>query len=184
MRCTCYEIGGDVFSLAELNCCVIRGGLSRPISPKNPYVDVPKKSNAYRFYALDRVDTRINFVLNTGDFSCPQTIPVLTPDRLQSQLDAAAALFVRSQLTVDVSKRVITIPKICDVYRHDFGNGDHTVAIMFCVTFLNGNDREDVMRLLQNESQGPLYMKYQPTSEQYYSCLKAWTDKQNGSDEG
>jgi hypothetical protein len=180
MRCTCYEIGGDVFSLAELNGCVIRGNLSRPIAPKGPYVDVPKKSNAYRFYALDRVDTRFNFVLNTGDSSCPQMIPVLTPDRLQSQLDAAAALFVQSQLTVDVSKRVITLPKICDVYRHDFGNGDHTVAIMFCVTFLRESDREDVIRMIQNESHVPLYMKHQPTSEQYYSCLKPWKEKQNG----
>lgn len=180
MRCTCYEIGGDVFSLAELNGCVIRGNLSRPIAPKSPYVDVPKKSNAYRFYALDRVDTRFNFVLNTGDSSCPQMIPVLTPDRLQSQLDAAAALFVQSQLNVDVSKRVITLPKICDVYRHDFGNGDHTVAIMFCVAFLSESDREDVIRMIQNESHVPLYMKHQPTSEQYYSCLKPLKEKHNG----
>jgi hypothetical protein len=63
MRTSCYEIGGDVFSLAELHCCVIRGKLSRPVGVKPPYIEPPKKSNAYRFYALDYTDPRINFVI-------------------------------------------------------------------------------------------------------------------------
>lgn len=63
MRASCYEIGGDVFSLAELQSCIIRGNMSRPLSPKPPYVDVPKKSNAYRYYALDYIDPRVNFIV-------------------------------------------------------------------------------------------------------------------------
>lgn len=63
MRASCYEIGGDVFSLAEIQSCIIRGNMSRPISPKPPYVDVSKKSNAYRYYALKYTDPRVNFVL-------------------------------------------------------------------------------------------------------------------------
>jgi hypothetical protein len=176
MRTTCYEIGGDIFSLAELNNCVIRGNLSRAVSPKPPYIDAPRKSNAYRFYALERVDTRINFVLNTGDSSCPQTVPVLTPDRLQEQLDAFCSLFVENQLSIDVSKRVIVLPRVCAIYRNDFGNGDDTVAVMFCVTFLSDANREAVIRMLKNESQVPLYMKHQPISENYHSCLMLWKD--------
>ena len=63
MRASCYEIGGDVFSLAEIQSCIIRGNMSRPVNPKPPYVDVSKKSNAYRFYALKYTDPRVNFVL-------------------------------------------------------------------------------------------------------------------------
>lgn len=63
MRASCYEIGGDVFSLAEIQSCIIRGKMSRPVSPKPPYVDVQKKSNAYRYYALDYTDPRVNFIL-------------------------------------------------------------------------------------------------------------------------
>lgn len=174
MRTTCYEIGGDVFSLAELNNCVIRGNLSRAVSPKPPYIDAPRKSNAYRFYALERVDTRINFVLNTGDMSCPQTVPVLTPESLQDQLDTFSALFVQTQLSLDANKRVIVLPRVCSVYRNDFGNGDESVAIMFCVTFLNSAEREAVIRMFKNEAQGPIYMKVQPISETYHSCLKLW----------
>jgi len=177
MRTTCYEIGGDVFSLAELNNCVIRGNLSRAVSPKPPYVDAPRKSNAYRFYALEQVDARINFVLNTGDSSCPQTVPVLTPNNLQDELDAFSSLFVQSQLSVDVPKRVIVLPRICAIYRNDFGNGDDTVAIMFCITFLNDGVKNDVLRLLKNESNVPVYMKLQPISEQYHSRLKLWKEQ-------
>lgn len=63
MRTSCYEIGKDVFSLSELHCCVLRGKMSKPFNLKPPYPDVPKKSMSYRFYALDFVDPRINFVL-------------------------------------------------------------------------------------------------------------------------
>lgn len=175
MRTTCYEIGGDVFSLAELNNCVIRGNLSRAVSPKPPYIDAPRKSNAYRFYALERVDSRINLVLNTGDSSCPQAVVVLTPDKLQDQLDAISSHFVQSQLSVDVSKRVIVLPRVCAVYRNDFGNGDDTVAIMFCVTFLSDGVREKVVSILKDQSV-PMYMKHQPISEVYHSCLKLWKD--------
>jgi len=63
MRASCYEIGGDVFSLAEIQGCIIRGSMSRPVSPRPPYVDVPKKSNAYRFYALKYADPRVSFIV-------------------------------------------------------------------------------------------------------------------------
>lgn len=63
MRTMCYEIGGDVFSLAELNASIIRGKMSRPINPKPPYIDASRKSNPYRFYALEYSDARVNFVL-------------------------------------------------------------------------------------------------------------------------
>ena len=63
MRTHCYEIGGDVFSLAELECCVIRGNMDRGIHLKAPFVREPKKSRAHYTYALDQIDPRINFVL-------------------------------------------------------------------------------------------------------------------------
>jgi len=63
-RSSCYEIGEDVFSLAELECCVIRGKTSRPSHPKPPFVDAPKKSMPYQMmYGLGATDFRINFIL-------------------------------------------------------------------------------------------------------------------------
>ena len=63
MRASCYEIGGDIFSLAEIQSCIIRGNMARATSHKPPYIGVSKKSNAYRFYALEFTDPRVNFVL-------------------------------------------------------------------------------------------------------------------------
>ena len=63
MRTTSYEIGDDVFSLAEINASILRGKMSRPVNPKPPYIEAPKKSNAHRIYALEYSDARINFVL-------------------------------------------------------------------------------------------------------------------------
>lgn len=63
-RCSCYEIGGDVFSLSELECCVIRGNTSRPSNIKPPFVNVHKKSRPYQLmYGLGATDHRINFLL-------------------------------------------------------------------------------------------------------------------------
>lgn len=63
MRTSCYEIGNDVFSLSEMYCCVLRGKMSKPSNLKPPYPEAPKKSNPYRFYALDYNDPKINFIL-------------------------------------------------------------------------------------------------------------------------
>ena len=63
-RCSCYEIGEDVLSLAELECCVIRGKTSRPTRIKAPFVEAPTKSKPYRLmYGLGFTDYRINFIL-------------------------------------------------------------------------------------------------------------------------
>lgn len=62
-RCSCYEIGEDVFSLAELECCVIRGNTSRPSHIKPPFADAPKTSRPYRMYGISATDFRINFIL-------------------------------------------------------------------------------------------------------------------------
>ncbi|KAI2502256.1 hypothetical protein MHU86_12228 [Fragilaria crotonensis] len=111
-RTSCYEIGGDVFSLAELYHCVLRGNMSKPVSPKHPYIDIPRKSSAYSIYALTYTDPRIIFMLNTGDSSCSQAIPVLRSDRLESQLQAASTKFIQRHLVIDDARRVILIPKV------------------------------------------------------------------------
>ena len=62
-RCSCYEIGDDVFSLSELECMVIRGKLGRPVHARSPFVEPPKKSRSYLMYALASSDYRVNFIL-------------------------------------------------------------------------------------------------------------------------
>jgi len=170
-RCSCYEIGGDVFSLAELECCIIRGRMSAPVNARSPYVDAPKSSAGYRFYALRTVDPRINFVLNQGDTSSLPTVPVLNPEVMEEQLNAATSAFLSRQVTVDVSKRVILVPKICDVYRKDFGEGDPYDCVSFCLQYLDEATQEKIIELFTDETNAPS-IRYRSSSDHFQSNLQ------------
>ncbi|KAG7351309.1 DUF547 domain containing protein [Nitzschia inconspicua] len=171
MRTSCYEIGGDVFSLAELQCCVIRGKLSKPVAPKPPYIEPPKKSNAYRYYALGFTDCQVHFVLSTGDTACPVSIPVLSPATVDEQLiESCAAFLDNNQLIVDTRKRAVTLPKVCEVYKHDFGNGDSLSILKFCVRGMDADTKNFVRSLLMDEKN--LTIKFQNTPDQYHSSLR------------
>ena len=168
-RTSCYEIGGDVFSLAELYHCVLRGSLSKPVSPKIPYFDIPRKSSAYSVYALKYTDPRIAFILNTGDVSCPQAVPVLQADKLEVQLDSETSSFIQRHFVIDESRRVIYLPKLCEVYRNDFGNGDSLSCLSFCLRYLSSDTQSVVQGLTKEEN---LYtIKYLPCAEQYRQLL-------------
>lgn len=168
MRTACYEIGGDVFSLAELYCCVLRSKMSKPINPKPPYIEAPKKSQGYRHYALDCRDPRLNFVLNTGDVACPRDIPVLRPYILEQQLNDAAAIFLRQELEIDPKKSVIILPKICEVYKNDFG-GDALSCLKFCLGGLDEGTASTIRVMMMDMSN--LVIRYQHTTDQYHTSL-------------
>jgi hypothetical protein len=171
MRTSCYEIGGDVFSLAELQCCVIRGKMSKPVAPKPPYVEPPKKSNAYRHYALGYTDSRVHFLLNTGDTACPASVPVLSPRFVDQQLKECCAAFMdNNQLVVDTRRRTIILPKVCEVCKHDFGGGDSLSILKICFGGMDGDTSTFVRLLLMDEKN--LIIKFQRTPEQYHSSLR------------
>lgn len=171
MRCSCYEIGGDIFSLAELDCCVIRGKMSRGSNMKAPFIEAPKASGGYRLYALGFVDARVNFVLNNGNLTNPPSVPVLTPEHLEDQLAAASAHYLQRQIILDAPRRTIFLPKICDVYRKDFGPGEPFDCVQFCVQYLDEDTQTVVIDMFNDDLNSPV-IKYQAPSELTHSNLK------------
>jgi hypothetical protein len=165
-RTSCYEIGGDVFSLVELYHCVLRGNLSRPVSSKNPYLEYPRKSASYSCYTLNHLEPRITFLLNTGDTSCPDAVPVLRPSTLDAQLQQAAKSFLQRNLLIDSTRRTILLPKVCDIYRNDFGDGDVASTLSYCVDFLPAADQSKVFSLAEDVD-----YKFAPCAETYHSIL-------------
>lgn len=160
MRSNCYEIGGDVFSLAELYHCVIRGTMSKPVSPKPPYMELPSKKTCMSFtslYALVYTDPRLNFVLHTGDVSCPPVVPILRQHTLEQQLHTAATEFIQNHVTID--RNVVVLPKICDVYRNDFGGVD--AALHFCLSL-----SEDEAAAMPD-----CVIRFEAFAEQYHQLL-------------
>ena len=178
MRTSCYEIGGDIFSLAELHSCVICGKMSKPINVKPPYVDAPRKSNPYKYYALDYTDSRVHFVLNTADMACPRSVPVLSQRYLEQQLNVACVdFFCNKQLFIDTNRRVITVPKVCEIRRHDFGVGEILTVLRACVGEMDEVDGyfASLIRVIIEKGEKGLTIKFQHTQEQYHSSLRLTT---------
>lgn len=181
MRTSCYEIGGDVFSLAELYSCVLRGNMSRPTSSRPPFIDAPKKSNAFRYYSLRITTPNTNFVLSTADLSFPRDVPVLNPLDLDKQLDSQAVLYIRKNITVDVARKQVILPKIFDIYRNDFASdpvhpGSGHESLRYCLRYLFLDDPvlASQIRLLLDDP-ASVVIKYHPAGEQYYSSIKRKT---------
>jgi len=169
MRTNCYEIGGDVFSLAELQMRVIRGNMSKAIHPRSPFVQAPKKSRAHLAYALGEADPRINFALNTGDMTKPSHVPILTPDDLDEQLSACSTAFLREQVSVDLARKTVTLPKVCEVYRNDFGDGDANCCVHYCLQYLDENTQAQLLEWLKL---GSPYIRYHHPCDRFHSRLR------------
>lgn len=187
MRTSCYEIGGDVFSLAELYSCVIRGNMSRPLSSRPPYMDAPKKSNAYRFYALGFTNPNTNFLLNTADVSCPRAVPVLNIIDLDRLMESQAAAFIRKSVAVDVARKQVILPKIFDVYRNDYASdfvhpGSGYESLRYCLRYLDDSVAFQT-RMLLNDNAVVIIIKYHPAAEQFHSSIKRKTLEEYESSE-
>ena len=170
-RVSCYEIGNDIFSLAELECCLLRGRMSKPTNARSPYVEAPKASqSAYRHYALGATDPRINFVLHQGSIDGGSTVPVFTPEVMEEQLNVATSAFLSRQVKIYVNRRTIVLPKICDVYSRDFGSGDPYDCISFILQYMDEDSQDKIVELFTDETNAPS-IKYRPSQQSFVTNL-------------
>ena len=105
---------------------------------------------------------------NTADVSCPKDVPILRPETVEDQLSTAAVLFLENQLTVDVIRRCILLPKVCEVYKNDFEN-EASGCLYFCSRYLDQATVNALKRMLREET--TLTIKYQNSAEQYHTKL-------------
>ena len=121
-----YQVSDDIFSLAELEHCIIRARMSYPSQFLSRFV-IPK--SLYRF-ALTRADFRFNFALNCGSRSNPESIFIYNKTDLQDQLDSISRLYLlKSSSIVQKSARevIVTLPRICQWFRNDFGESEDAI---------------------------------------------------------
>jgi hypothetical protein len=156
-----YEIGGEVFSLVELEQCVLRGKLTRPMFiPKIGYT-LPSVDDSRYEYALSAVDERIGFFLNQGSISGPDVIYVLTPDTLDEQLNEASRNALEFCLDINTAKRTVSLPVSCQVYAGDFigvdanemDEGGSTsradlLLLKRCMRYMGAAQSENIIHLL------------------------------------
>lgn len=199
MRRYCYEIDGDVFSIAEIEC-IIRNSMSSVASSKNsPFGILPSKHLQQRYrsaYGLFINDARLNFALNNGMVPNPSSIIIFNPSRLDHQLNIASKLFLRHQLAIEgdsKSKRTIILPKVTEVYRNDFDGRSLNDAtqippshkylasiISFCCAFANDDEsvREQLAEYLKQcgSHSNDMTAKFQHVTWDFHSSLTAYSD--------
>ncbi|EOD31737.1 hypothetical protein EMIHUDRAFT_442069 [Emiliania huxleyi CCMP1516] len=171
-----YQVGGDVFTLAELEHNVLRAPSCRPKSFFSKWV-LPKSSYSF---ALTTADYRLNFALSCGSASGLATVPVYQPALLGAQLDAVASAFLAR--TVAVSCRsgggggggdaavALTLPKLFQWYARDFGSGKHAMeGAAVAMEFLRGPERELLRSRLAQEQKPDLEIRYAPFS---FACSR------------
>jgi hypothetical protein len=118
-----YQVDDDIFSLAELEHCIIRAKMSYPSQFLSRFV-LPKSRYTM---ALTRADYRINFALNSGSLSNPPEIIIYRPDKLQEQLDQASRMGLQcATLARRGSTRGanLNLPRICQWFAEDFGGSE------------------------------------------------------------
>lgn len=117
-----YQAGDDIFSLTELEHCIIRAKMSAPSQFLSRFA-IPKSN--YSRMALATKDCRINFALNCGSLSNPESIFIYSEKNLDDQLSSASRLYLQSVTATPKNKDlIIQLPRICQWYRDDFGDSD------------------------------------------------------------
>jgi hypothetical protein len=145
--------------------------MARAISAKFHPINPPKKSESYRFYALEKTTPRVNFLLNTGDIGCPREVPVLDPKCLDDQLNIQATEYLSRGVRIDIGKRTVYLPKICETYRDDFTSVDSAIAsgcLRYCLNFLDEEIVASIKRVLELPG---ATVKFNPTPDQFHATF-------------
>ncbi|XP_028249819.1 uncharacterized protein LOC114426538 isoform X2 [Parambassis ranga] len=116
-----YLIGGEVFTLQDIENGVLRGNrkgvaqLRRPFSKTDPRLQM----------ALPDAEPLIHFALNCGAKGCPP-IKTYTPQDIDTQLRTAAEAFLENDdgCVIDSGKREVRLSQIFKWYKADFGGTD------------------------------------------------------------
>merc|ERR1712004_521443 len=133
---TCYNIGGLVYSLDDIEHGVLRANKGHPAAKKAQFSNDDPRSNV----ALTSLDPRIHFALNCGAKSCPP-IRIYKEDRLDSQLDTASKSFLQQEVKVTQGQTdaCVETSRLLLWYGADFGMDDRSV-IQWLAAILKDDD--------------------------------------------
>jgi len=112
-----YNIGGNRFSPDDIEHGILRANARLPMFPFPQF----RSSDERRRFCLKRIDPRIHFALVCGSRSCAP-IKFYTPEKIYDELEFAALSFINGpEVTVSMEEGKITISRIFQWYRKDFG---------------------------------------------------------------
>lgn len=151
-----YHVAGHNLSLDDIEHGILRGNRktllnffgARPFGPRDPR----------RFFALTPIDPRIHFALNCGAKSCPP-IKVFSESNLDAALDGAVSSFCEGELHVDMKTNVITLSKILDWYKVDFGNNQEE-RLKWLLPHVDSDNKTKLEILIRKGGYSVVYAPY------------------------
>jgi Protein of unknown function, DUF547 len=193
LSCLSYQTCDDIFSISELEHCILRAQMTRlaPLVPStnakappainsrllkatSPFRTIPPE--AFRFttpntrfcFALKKADFRLNFAINCGSKSNPAEIFVYHVNMLQEQLDEASKLYLQSNVAIKKRNKeyVCVLPRVCQWYANDFGSTNYSV-LKALAPYLNHHERKIIAS--SEFPSFPITTKYLPFS---FDCRK------------
>uniref|UniRef100_A0A3P8W0X4 Zgc:152951 n=1 Tax=Cynoglossus semilaevis TaxID=244447 RepID=A0A3P8W0X4_CYNSE len=119
-----YLIGGEVFTLQDIENGVLRGNKKGIAQLRKPF----SKSDPRLQMALPQPEPLIHFALNCGAKGCPP-IKTYTPQDIDSQLRTAAQAFLENDdgCVVDSGNGEVKLSQIFKWYKADFGGTDESL---------------------------------------------------------
>ncbi len=124
-RRAAYTIGDQRFSANDIEHGILRAN--------RPHWAIPGPqfgpSDPRLIWRVTPLEPRIHFALNCASRSCPP-IGVYDADRIEDQLELAAAAFVAGEVAIDPTAGVITLSSIFKWYAADFGGPAGVLALL------------------------------------------------------
>ena len=125
-RAVCYNVGGYVFSLDDIEHGILRGNKKKHFFSRKPFSDGDPRKR----FTLAKADPRIHFALVCGSNSCPP-IDVYEEGQIDEQLDLASEAFINSdEVTIEKDKKALRVSKIFQWYKDDFGGKEALLAFL------------------------------------------------------
>ncbi|KAK3543772.1 hypothetical protein QTP70_027190, partial [Hemibagrus guttatus] len=151
-----YLIGGEVFTLQDIENGVLRGNrkgiaqLLKPFSKNDPRLQV----------SLPEAEPLIHFALNCGAKGCPP-IRTYTSKDIGSQLLTAAEAFLEADdgCIVDSMKREVKLSQIFKWYKADFGDTDEQL-LNWVLNHMRASQKKTSLKTLL--STGNVKVSYMP----------------------
>jgi len=115
-RLAAYNINGNRYSLEDIEHGILRANNGSIYFPGRHFSHNDPRSR----YVIADLDPRIHFALNCASQSCPP-VAFYEPEKIDKQLDQAAANFINAETVMDVSGVMLRVSRIFKWYEKDFG---------------------------------------------------------------
>jgi hypothetical protein len=132
-----YVVGGNEYTPDDIEHGLLRANRK----PPHALFRVLGKNDPRLPYSLEKEDPRIHFALVCASSSCPP-IDIYTPEDLDRELDQAGRSFINGGgLILNREERMVTLSKIFEWYREDFGKDQGEILSRLAEFLYNRDER-------------------------------------------